>query len=94
MSDTGEETPQLPRIGDMLRHIAADLDKSDPDVPIVAATVIILRADGQWSAMASPQLSPFMGSALLDHAKTDLIMGGQRWTEYQPHAAANESNTH
>lgn len=81
-----------PTMGDMLRHVAEEIDQSDPEAPpIIAATVVILRADGVWSAMASPGLSPFMGSALLDHAKTDLILGGQRWTEFQPAGkAANE----
>lgn len=74
-----------PHIGNMLRHIAADFDKS-PDVTIMAAVVVVLNGKGEWSAMSSPGLNRFIGSALLDHAKTDLIMGGDRWTEFRPDA--------
>jgi hypothetical protein len=84
-----------PTIGDMLRHAAASLERdANKDVPVIAAAVVILRADGQWSAMSSPGLSAFIGSSLLDHAKIDLILGGQRWTEFQPQPipAANEKN--
>lgn len=86
--NTGKGTPLNITAGDMLRHVAEELDGGDPDMPIVAVAVVVLRGDGQWSAMASPQLQPFVGSALLDHAKIDLIMGGSRWTEFQPKAAS------
>jgi hypothetical protein len=82
VSTTPEE--KQPTLGDMLRHVASDIDGSDPDNPIIAAAVVLLGANGEWAAMSSPGMSPFIGSALLDHAKTDLIFGGQKWTEFQP----------
>lgn len=75
----------------MLRHFATEID--DAGQPIAAGIVIILNGTGAWSAMTTKGMSPLVGVALLEFAKTDLVEGGNRWTEFTPKAekAANDN---
>jgi hypothetical protein len=67
----------------MLRHMAEECDKAGEQAP-VAAALVVLNANGQWAGMMVG-VTAFAGTALLEHAKIDLVAGGDRWTEFEQH---------
>jgi hypothetical protein len=62
----------------------AEQIESSGDTTVIGCAIVVLDAEGSWAGMMSPGITPFVGSALLDHAKTDLVLGGQRWMEFEP----------